>query len=457
MNYIDLKSLSSNNGRVDWVMSVGLELDFVYNGNSGKIKVVEYDKKTEKIKYTFENKEYTQPASCFKKAKFGKLFGLGEYLYSVGEIVKTKSGAVKILNHTTIIYGKNKTYKAYEYMCQIDGNTDVISESNLSQGKGCNVCTNNKAMTGVNDIATTHSHLVKYFANEKDAYTHTYGSNDYTIIQCPDCGCTKKVMISYLHNSTFRCYKCGDGVSYPNKFMFNMLNQLNIEFEPEYCPEWVNYRRYDFYVPSKNLIIEMNGGWHYKDNNLSGVSMEKSRDIDIKKDKAAINHGICVIRIDCKTSSMDYIRNNIMKSDLITTFDLRDVDWNACHESAINSRVKEACDLWNGGMYNTYDIASAMNISPSGVWIYLKSGAECGICEYTREKATYYRVERSRLNQAHRRKSIMCVETGDVFAYAKEIEDKSLEMFGVKLLQSNVRAVCNGDRTNHKGYTFKYV
>ena len=44
-----------------------------------------------------------------------------------------------------------------------------------------------------------------------------------------------------------------------------------------------------------------------------------------------------------------------------------------------------------------------------------------------------------------------------VFPCAMELERKSEELFGEKLLVSNISLVCHGKRKQHKGYTFKYV
>ena len=81
--------------------------------------------------------------------------------------------------------------------------------------------------------------------------------------------------------------------------MLNLLEQLNLEFETEYCPQWIDKSKYDFYIPSKNLIIEMDGAFHYKDNKMSGQTKEKSKKIDNRKDELANKHGLKVIRIDC--------------------------------------------------------------------------------------------------------------------------------------------------------------
>ena len=50
--------------------------------------------------------------------------------------------------------------------------------SRTGMNSNCPYCINKKVVRGFNDIATTHPDLIKYFVNIKDAYTHTYGSED---------------------------------------------------------------------------------------------------------------------------------------------------------------------------------------------------------------------------------------------------------------------------------------
>lgn len=56
------------------------------------------------------------------------------------------------------------------------------------------------------------------------------------------------------------CCVCSDGISYPNKYGFELFNnQLSTQidkFTREYHPEWANPYRYDFYfeINVNNLI-----------------------------------------------------------------------------------------------------------------------------------------------------------------------------------------------------------
>lgn len=74
--------------------------------------------------------------------------------YKNGDIIKTKTGRILILNSTKM-KRKNSSIKAYTYRCLIDGNEDIIPKSRLKIGGGCNVCHGKKVLEGYNDMWTT--------------------------------------------------------------------------------------------------------------------------------------------------------------------------------------------------------------------------------------------------------------------------------------------------------------
>ena len=264
----------------------------------------------------------------------------------------------KILSPKDVTYrsgGFNR--KGYWFKCldRPEHESELKSISKFTSGIGnidCNQC---------NTIVITHPELVKYLVNKDDALK-SYGSNKKVPMKCPDCEFEKPMRINTLVNYGFGCPRCGDGVSYPNKFIFNFLEQIIKlekikEFKTEKIFNWLVYEfkhklrkgKLDCYfeVNSSAYVIEMDGGWHKKDNAISGQTKEESKFIDDEKDRLCKEHDIEVIRIDCGESKLELIKNNIMKSNLpqILNFDEEDIDWLKCHEFACNSLVKIACDL----------------------------------------------------------------------------------------------------------------
>lgn len=242
-------------------------------------------------------------------------------------------------------------------------------------------------------IAVTHPNLIIYFYNKDDANTYTFGSNKKVKMVCPICGTVKEQSPNQLTMQGFSCSACSDGISYPNKFIFNMLSQLHINFKNEMsCAtpgfEWiVNRNRYDFYinVDDKKYFVEADGGWHrYQD----------MKDRDNQKDILANMHGIDVIRIDCNyhatSTRHDIIKNNILNSELSNIFDLSNIDWQLCERYSNTNLIIKACEYWNKGLTSVTQIALLMNMARNTITSYLKIGANMNICDYTVEKSKQY-------------------------------------------------------------------
>ena len=126
---------------------------------------------------------------------------------------------------------------------------------------GCSCCNGAIVVPGINDIATTDPWMIKYLVDPEDAYKYTRSSAKKVKVKCPYCGRVKdkSITLNKLHRNQSVSCSCNDGISYPNKLMFNLLEQLEVEFETEYSPDWIGNRKYDFYIPSMKLIIEMDG------------------------------------------------------------------------------------------------------------------------------------------------------------------------------------------------------
>lgn len=213
----------------------------------------------------------------------------------------------------------------------------IVSCANFNKGRRCPICAGKKVVKGINDIGTTHKELIPYFLNENDAYMHSNGSGKKCLFKCLECGHVKQITIHSFIKHGFSCPVCNDGISYPNKFMANLLKQINIKFESEYSPDWISPKRYDFYLPEYKIIIEMDGKFHFEHNDLSNQTNEELKSIDDFKDDVALKNGIYVIRVDCNykhNNRMEYIVNSIKNSNLVQIFDLKDFDYDICNENA---------------------------------------------------------------------------------------------------------------------------
>jgi len=242
-----------------------------------------------------------------------------------------------------------------------------------------------------NVIALTHPYLLGFFVNISDAYKYSMGSDKIVMLKC-SCGYEKPMIINKFINHGFGCPRCSDGFkSYPEKFLFNVFEQLDKNFKLQLSKttfDWCNDYRYDFYISENiNCIVETHGLQHYEEIKSSNWgSLEDIQDNDFDKEWLARKNKIeNYIVLDCRKSEMDWIKKEIINSNLTALLDFKesDIDWLKCHEFACNSNmVKEVCDLWNKGETNIIQISEKLKICGVTILKYLKQGMELGWCKY---------------------------------------------------------------------------
>ena len=284
----------------------------------------------------------------------------------------------------------------------------ALSPNSYYHGTGCPICSNRKINIGENDIYHTRKDLVKYFINESDAKKYTQHSNVKMLFMCPNCGFKKRYSINNLSLYGFSCPICSDGISYPNKFMANLLSELKINFENEKEFDWCKFQniysnkiikgRYDFFIDKYNLIIEMDGLLGHG-NSTKNRTAEETIYIDNQKDNLAYKNGYDLIRIKCDyLSYMDrcsFIKKSILSSDLVKYFDFSKVNWIKIHNNSIQSYMLLAIKLYNENKnYCAKDIANILKLSTATVSKYLKEGNKYGLCKYDDEIIYEYRKDR---------------------------------------------------------------
>jgi hypothetical protein len=274
--------------------------------------------------------------------------------------------------------------------CNVDGYEWNAWPSHLLRGRGCPVCANQIIVAGINDIATKRKDLIPYFKNQEESRLYTINSNAYIQGVCPNCGYEKDIYIGHLTNLGFGCPICSDGVSYPNKFMRNILKQLNIHFIPEFSPNWLDKRAYDVYfeIDNNKYAVEMDGGLGhgYGKHHKSSLTIEDLKERDIEKDELAIQHGIHVIRIDCNyknNNRFTYIKENIIQSELNSILDLSNINWMDCDIKSQSSLVKQVCDFYNSNKSTIKNIANNFQLSINTIKRYLTKGTEFGWCNFS--------------------------------------------------------------------------
>ncbi len=281
-------------------------------------------------------------------------------------------------------HGENK--KGYWFKCldhpeHKSEQKDIDSFTHGQNGSmNCNQC---------NTIAITHPYLIKYFINKNDTNKYSIGTHKQVLMRCPDCGYEKEKRIREVAIRGFCCPRCSDKKSYPEKFMFALLEQLNINFKNQLSKKtfkWCKDYLYDFYLEDLNCITETHGLQHYQESGKRWkISFDENQENDKNKEKLAKDNGVkYYIILDCRYSDMEWIKNNILESKLpqLLNFKEENIDWLKCHEYALSSIVKKICELWRSGIRSVTKISEHIKINNNSIRNYLKQGAELGWCDY---------------------------------------------------------------------------
>ena len=191
-----------------------------------------------------------------------KPFRVRGYRYEIGEIITVNTGSYIIVDRyigDDPVHKNNQKTNLYKCKCLTDGFEFELPESRIRFGIGCPICGNRKIIDGVRSLYDVHPQVLKYIKNPEEAKNYTPFSNQKILCKCPECGTEKYVNISNLAKNGFSCPVCSDHISYPNKFIREFLNQLNINFESEKIFDWSDKKVYDEFIDDYNMIIENHG------------------------------------------------------------------------------------------------------------------------------------------------------------------------------------------------------
>ena len=468
-NFIDIESLphkdgiGKNKGRkvVDWLNSIGFEIKYVCCGNEGYLTILDYYKDKRKVKILINNVEHICTTDSLLSCEFGRnIFKVENlnYKYALDSVIDTNNTSYLVLKHTRLNNGK----KAYRLKCLKCGEEVLKAESQINNGYGCLVCDGKKAKQGLNDMWTTDKELANMLLDKDFGYTHTTYSQKNTDWVCPICETIVKKKSPYvIYKHGLCCPVCGKTKSYPNRFMYALLKNANINFKSEKAFNWSDNKRYDFYLDDFNIIIEMHGKQHYDKDFFD--TCEEIKANDKYKKSLALSNNISkekYIEIDSRYSEFTFIKENVTNSILKDYIDFSMVDWNKVAEDITLSPLKEACRLWDEGNHDIQNIADIIGYHLSSTSEFLRKGQLLGITTYTTKFSNELGFQKSRDTWYQRfGRPFKCNQNNFVFGSPTVFEKVSENIFGYKISNHAPINILLGKQkdTKREHFTFSYI
>lgn len=445
---------------INWNLSVGLIIDFKYKNTNGFFKIIE-NIDTLHVMVLYNNTKYRLKKLSLTNNKLGNLMkrSVTNSNFEIGDIIdNVKNGLLEVLD---ILYIKGvKTYK-----CQCLKCGEVISKTwyEIEDKSGCSVCSGAKVKVGFNDMWTTAAEVAKLLLNPDNGYKYTKSSQVRLDWKCPKCSnIIKGATPANISGYGLTCSSCSDSISYPNKFMFNLLSQLHIKFQTEKTFDWTKtdkdgYLKYDFYLSDYNTIIEMHGRQHYDKTMYYDINEVKEN--DNKKRYLANKNGVDnYIIIDSRFSELEWIKSNILKSGIVTIINVDDIDWNLIEKKSQSSVFLKVCNLWNEGITDVNILSDLSGLSLGTITNYLKKSKKLNLTNYSKEITRSTGVIKLKEKIYNRRATcLICIETQDVFGSIQICEDMALDVLKVSISRSGISQVAHGKRGSVKGYRFRFI
>lgn len=140
--------------------------------------------------------------------------------------------------------------------------------------------------------------------NDRWALIDYKGKSKPITIKCKKCHHIKTIK----RMAEFKCYQqctCESNISYGERMIFNLLNHNNVTFETQYS---LDKKRFDFFLPNYNLLIEYDGIQHTMDVPFWNLTHKDQIHNDRLKDNIAKKHNHKLIRFSHECSIDDIIK-----------------------------------------------------------------------------------------------------------------------------------------------------
>lgn len=317
-------------------------------------------------------------------------------------------------------------------------------------------------------VADYYPELVDFFKNPEEAKTVSIRSDKKVAVKCPNCGHEHIMIVKNLTRRHYNCPVCGSKTSFGERLLLAIFDNQNIEYIYQLNNKtfkWADKYKYDFYLPEKNIIIEIHGSQHTKQQmGYKGCrTLFEEQENDAIKKKLAFENGIDdIIYIDYSNRDILIYKNeiNTKLKDIINT---DNIDWMKCVKIATSSKLIKSIKIWEEykNEKTTKEIAKIIGVHSGTLVNMLHTGNSIGLCIYDsqEERRKQNKKNGEKIKQIRTKK--INVYTSDnvflgTFEGARYICEHSKELFGVDTRYQDIISVCNNRQKTHRNLKFVY-
>lgn len=242
-------------------------------------------------------------------------------------------------------------------------------------------------------------------------------TRDRLLIECKKCKVIRSVRVDHVKH----IHECSDCKrikesklsikpkrSLGENIFSKYLDHIGEEYEQDISFEWSDRRRFDFYLPNYRggTVVEVHGIQHYEEQNegqrFHRRLQEQQRIDKWKKDKA-ISMGYHYIEVDARESTLPYISDSIMESEMPTI----DIPWDKIYYEINNDTelIDELIRLYNDdNRYTLSEMSSKLKVKPGLTKKMISDMSELGLIQGYDNYEILIRYHEKELRELYRKR-----------------------------------------------------
>lgn len=289
-----------------------------------------------------------------------------DYIYKIGD----KINGLIIISQTRKEQKCGKKYKAYEVQSITYPNapTYILEEYHLKRGASDGYLRGRRVFEG-NSLYSIIA-IRKFLVDINEAKTISPNSAKKIKVKCDNCDNIKTTTPNKLLNYGVQCVNCSNGLSFPERMFIAYLETKNIDYLHQVKFNDLKGRVFDFQIKINGVIylVETHGEQHYLTKDKQFFIVENIQKSDNEKREYAKNNNINYIELDCRESSLGFIKESIKQcKDLPDITEEEEKNIKHLIENSAQYDIKKIIELYEKKEMSTLQIGKLFGITHNRV------------------------------------------------------------------------------------------